>query len=153
MLAPQVAIGSPGKAYYDFGWVISTTFGRKEISHGSGIEGFTSLNSWFSDDDAYVIVLDNVTSAVVGGVAHELAAILSGQKYEIPKVHKAIALGPAQLDKFVGQYQLAPQFILTVRRNGDQLNTQATHQGVVPIYPESQNEFFAKVVDAQFSIV
>jgi CubicO group peptidase (beta-lactamase class C family) len=153
MFTPQVSMGGPDNAHYGFGWVISTGFGRKEISHGGGIEGFTSVNSWFPDDDAYVIALDNVTSPEVNTVARSLTAILFGQKYEIPKKHHAIALTAEELQKFVGQYQLAPKFILTVRREGDQLITQATGQGEVPIYPESRNEFFLKVVDAQLSFV
>ncbi|HLV42451.1 MAG TPA: DUF3471 domain-containing protein, partial [Brumimicrobium sp.] len=44
---------------------------------------------------------------------------------------------------------LAPGFILSVTKDGKQLNTQATGQGVNPIYPESDTRFFLKVVDAQ----
>ena len=153
MFAPHVAMGGPGNAHYGFGWVISTEFGHKEISHSGGIEGFTSLNSWFSDDDAYIIVLDNVTSPEVGAVGRALAAILFGHKYELPKAHKAVALSSDALQKFVGQYQLAPKFILTVRRTGDQLFTQATGQPSVPIFPESQTKFFLKAVDAQITFV
>lgn len=153
MLAPQVVTGFPEREHYGFGWFISTEFNHKEISHGGAINGFTSQNCWFPDDDAYVIVLDNVTSPVVGGVARSLAAILFGEKYEIPSEHKAIVLAPDDLQKFVGQYQLRPNFILTVRREGDHLTTRATGQGNVRIYPESRNEFFAKVVDAQISFL
>lgn len=153
MLSPQVAIGGPAKAHYGFGWMISTELGHKEISHTGGIEGFTALNSWFPDDDAYVIVLDNVSSPVLGAVGRALTAILFGRAYEIPKEHEAISLKPEALEKFVGQYRLMPNFILTVRRAGDQLITQATGQGPLPIYPESKHEFFAKLVDAQIAFV
>ncbi len=153
MLAPQVSMGGPLKAHYGFGWVISTEYGHKEISHGGGIEGFTSLNSWFPDDDAYIIVLDNVTSPEVGAVGRALAAILFGKKYEIPRERKAIAMQPDELQKFVGQYQLAPKFIITIRRTGDQLEAQATDQPSVAIFPESKLKFFYKVVDAQLSFV
>jgi CubicO group peptidase (beta-lactamase class C family) len=153
MLTPHVAMGGPGNAHYGFGWVISTEFGHKGISHGGGIEGFTSMNSWFPADHAYAIALDNVTSPEIGAVSRALTAILFGQKYEIPREYKAIALSGDELQKFVGQYQLAPKFIITVRRTGDQLNAQATGQPSAPIFPESGTEFFYKVVDAQLSFV
>ncbi|MGH8317461.1 MAG: serine hydrolase [Steroidobacteraceae bacterium] len=157
MLSPQVSVGgslggSHG-AHYGFGWFVSTEFGRREISHEGGIEGFTSLNSWFPDDDAYVIVLDNVQSPAIFKVGDSLTAILFGQKYEIPKEYRPIKLAPETLQKFVGQYQLAPRFILTVRQQGDQLIAQATGQGSLPIFPASQTEFFFKLVDAQLTFV
>jgi hypothetical protein len=43
--------------------------------------------------------------------------------------------------------------IMTVTREGDQLLTRLTGQRPVPIYAESNTEFFAKVVDAQISFI
>jgi CubicO group peptidase (beta-lactamase class C family) len=153
MLAPHVAAGGPGNAHYGFGWFISSEFGHKEISHEGSINGFTSFNSWFSNDDAFVIVLDNMSSPEITAVSRALAAILFGRRYQTPKEYKTISVPSAELAKFVGQYQLAPSFIITVRRERDQLTAQATHQPVFPIFPLSKAEFFFKVVDAQISFV
>jgi len=68
-----------------------------------------------------------------------------------PKEHKEITVDPKIFDGYVGQYQLAPNFILTVTREGDQLFTQATGQSKVQVFPESQRDFFLKVVDAQIT--
>jgi CubicO group peptidase (beta-lactamase class C family) len=68
-----------------------------------------------------------------------------------PKEHKEITIDPKIFDGYVGQYQLAPNFILTVTREGDQLFTQATGQAKVQVFPESQKDFFLKVVDAQIT--
>jgi D-alanyl-D-alanine-carboxypeptidase/D-alanyl-D-alanine-endopeptidase len=57
------------------------------------------------------------------------------------------------LEGYLGNYELAPKFILTVTRQGDKLITQATGQPKVPIFAESNREFFAKVVDAQITFV
>ncbi len=51
----------------------------------------------------------------------------------------------------MGRYQLAPKFILTVTREGDQLFTQATGQSKFQIYREGEQQFFYKVVDAQIT--
>jgi serine-type D-Ala-D-Ala carboxypeptidase/endopeptidase len=98
-------------------------------------------------------VLDNVTSPAINEIGDSLAAILFGKKYAIPREYQAIKLAPQALRKFVGQYRLTPRLILTVRRQGDQLLTQVTGQGVMPIFPASKSEFFAKVVDAQLTFV
>jgi CubicO group peptidase (beta-lactamase class C family) len=68
-----------------------------------------------------------------------------------PKEHKEIKVDPKLFDGYVGQYQLAPNFILTITREGDALFAQATGQAKVQIFPESEREFFLKVVDAQIT--
>ena len=65
----------------------------------------------------------------------------------------AITVDPATYDAFVGEYELAPGFVLTITREGDKLMTQATGQGKVEVFPSAPTEFFLKVVDAQISFV
>ena len=60
-------------------------------------------------------------------------------------------IDPKILDNYIGSYELAPNFILTVTREGDHLITQATGQGKVEAFPESDRDFFLKVVDAQIT--
>ena len=50
-------------------------------------------------------------------------------------------------------YQLAPDFQITVTREGAQLFAQATAQPKFPLFAESETEWFLKVVDAQLSFV
>lgn len=63
----------------------------------------------------------------------------------------AIAVDPAIYDAYVGEYELAPGFMLTVTREGSQLMTQATGQAKVEVFPSSPTDFFLKIVDAQIS--
>ena len=92
-----------------------------------------------------------MTSLDVHGIGSALAAILFGQKYEVPQEHKEISLDASALGKFVGNYQLAPNFVVAITLAGDQLSEQATGQKTCPIFPESNTEFFLKAVDAQIS--
>ncbi len=55
------------------------------------------------------------------------------------------------LESYVGKYELAPGFTLTVSREGNQLKAQATGQPEFPVFPRSQNVFYLKVVDAQLT--
>lgn len=59
-----------------------------------------------------------------------------------------IKLPESELDKFSGEYELAPGFTITVTREGAQLYCQATGQSRFEVYPESPNRFFLKTVDA-----
>jgi hypothetical protein len=68
-------------------------------------------------------------------------------------VRTVATVDPKVYDAYVGQYQLAPTFILTVTREGDRLMTQATGQGKLEVFPESDTKFFLKLVDAQITFV
>ena len=57
------------------------------------------------------------------------------------------------LDTYVGEYELGPNFILTVTRDKNQLITQATGQGKIEIFAESETRFFVKVMDAQLEFI
>ena len=65
-----------------------------------------------------------------------------------PPHHTAVTLTPAQLQPYVGRYQLAPTVVLAVTLRGDVLFVQLTGQSPLPIYPESDGRFFLKAVDA-----
>jgi serine-type D-Ala-D-Ala carboxypeptidase/endopeptidase len=70
-----------------------------------------------------------------------------------PKEHKQVAVDPKLFDSYVGKYQMTPNFILTVTREGDHLFVQATNQPKFEIYPEGDRDYFLKVVDAQITFI
>ena len=53
------------------------------------------------------------------------------------------------LGGYVGEYELAPNFIITITLEEGKLMAQATGQSKNEIFPESPTKFFLKVVDAQ----
>jgi hypothetical protein len=58
-------------------------------------------------------------------------------------------LPAAALQRFVGEYPLAPDFVLAVWRDGDHLFAHAPGQPVVELFPDSPTTFFAPVAGAQ----
>ncbi|HWX81045.1 MAG TPA: DUF3471 domain-containing protein, partial [Steroidobacteraceae bacterium] len=70
-----------------------------------------------------------------------------------PSVPVEIKVPVGVLRRYVGDYQLAPGFVLTVSLEGEQLMSQATGQQKVTIFPTSDSEFFLKVVNAQISFI
>jgi Domain of unknown function (DUF3471) len=57
------------------------------------------------------------------------------------------------LSTYVGSYELASNFILTITKEGDRLFAQATGQGKNELFAKSPTEFFLKVEDAQVEFV
>jgi hypothetical protein len=79
----------------------------------------------------------------------------NGPASDHPKVEEDIPTGPVEIsidptvfDAYVGDYELAPNFILKVWRDANGFWTQATGQGAINIYPESDTRFFLKVTPA-----
>jgi uncharacterized protein len=66
---------------------------------------------------------------------------------------KAIQLDAATLQKYAGEYQLAPGLILTISVRNNEVFAQATGQGETPIYAEKEDHFFSDVVPAQIEFV
>jgi CubicO group peptidase (beta-lactamase class C family) len=155
--ASREAMFTPFKQNYAYGWTVTApspaTFGRRQIAHGGGINGFATYIARFPDDKVTVVVLSNLESGRPAVVARDLAAIVFGEKYETPVVRQAIHVDPKTLERYVGQYELAPAFILTVTREGDRLFTQATGQQKIEVFAETPVKFFLRVVDAQITFV
>jgi hypothetical protein len=72
---------------------------------------------------------------------------------QVPKERVAIKVDPKLYDAYVGQYELAPGATLTIRRDGDKLRAQLTGQPSFQVFPESETDFFYKVVDAQLTFL
>jgi D-alanyl-D-alanine carboxypeptidase len=71
----------------------------------------------------------------------------------LPSATVEIKVPADLLRRYVGDYQLAPGFVLSVTLEGEQLMSQATGQQKVAIFPTSDSEFFLKVVNAQISFI
>jgi CubicO group peptidase (beta-lactamase class C family) len=143
--------GKPNRADYGFGWDITAVNGHKLIEHGGAWQGFTCDISRFVDDGLTVVVLTNFAAARPGVIAHTVAGLVNPALQ--PKEHKEVTVNPKLFDGYIGKYQLAPDFILTITRQADHLFGQATGQGMFPLFPESERDFFLKVVDAQITFV
>ncbi len=67
----------------------------------------------------------------------------------IPAEKEAVVVSAEVFDQYVGEYQLAPSFIITVRREDTKFIAQATGQPPFEIFAESDTTFFLKVVPAK----
>jgi len=141
------------KAHYAYGWSRLSLFDREVIAHGGGINGFRTNIARYVDDDVCIVVLGNIQTAPVDKISVDLAAIVFGEEYEVPKERVAAEVDPKIYDAYVGQYELAPDLIITVTKENNRLFAQATGQPKFELYPESETKFFARVADLQVTFV
>jgi hypothetical protein len=64
---------------------------------------------------------------------------------------KPAAFDPKNFDKFTGTYELFPNAIIWVTRNGSHYLTRMTGEVVIEVFPESQTKFFSNEIQAQYS--
>ena len=139
---------TPFKDTYAYGWDVKKEDGVTVLSHGGGINGFATMIVRVPDEKLFVVTLSNVLPSQAGKIATDLAKLVEGKNIELPKVRTEVSLAPEVLEQYVGKYELRPDFVLEVTREGNQLITQATGQGKIPIFAESETKFFPKVMEA-----
>ncbi len=123
--------------------------GKTIVWHNGGTGGYRSFTGYDEATGEGVVVLTNTSNSV-----DEIGMYLLDQTIPLPKPPKArveVTLPQATLDAYVGVYELAPTFSITILREGAHLFAQATAQPKFEIFAEREDEFFVKVLDAQIS--
>lgn len=133
------AMHTPFKNGYGYGVFIAEQYGLKNITHGGGIEGASTLLSRFPNEGAVVIVLSNIDSVFTDGYGKRLAGVLLADKVNLPEVIKVPA---RELRQFEGRYQAreeAPtEDIFLV---GDRLRVKVSGGSAMSLEPVAKDEF------------
>jgi hypothetical protein len=144
------------------GWIIMLAHDREIAWHNGGTGGFRSFVGYDPDARTGVVVLSNA-----GGVDdigfHLLNPKLPLANPEPPTQHTEIPIDPKLLDNYTGRYQLTPNLIFEITRDGDRLFAQAFVQvphdrsgdrNAAPkfeLFAEGEKNFFARVTDKQIA--
>jgi len=136
---------------YGYGWLTAQQAGRRAQVHAGEINGFTAFLARFPEEHATVIVLSNFDNMPVETIAHDLAAIMFGEEYELPQARRAVQVDPRIYDLYAGQYALvlAPTVIFTITNEAGKLMAIVPGQPKIELTPSSETEFFVPGVNAQ----
>jgi len=94
-------------------------------------------------------VLGNVNGSAPGEIATKLAGVALGESVKLSTERKEISVDAKVLARYVGTYQLAPDFKMAITLDGNQLSEKLGEQPSFPIFPESETLFFLKVAEAE----
>lgn len=154
MLLPQEAMDrmfTPFKRGYAYGWGVRDTEQGRRIAHSGGIDGFVTNITRLVDEDGVVIVLSNFEFASTRSIVTGLIQLLHDEEPEWPKERIALEISQSAFDVMTGKYELSPGFILTVFQEDGAYYIQATNQGPVQVWAESETSLFAKSLDIQLN--
>ncbi len=105
--------------------------------------------------NAQIVFKTDSENHIIGLTLYQNGRELRAEKLPGPPLvapeHHQIPVDPRIYDRYVGKYQLAPTFVLTVTQEGEHLFVQATNQPRFEVFPESPQKYFYKVVDAQIA--
>lgn len=124
----------------------------KTMWHNGGTAGYSSYISFDSERKTAVVVLLNSFGAQwMDRIGGRLEAMLRGEAVEPLKVRRVMQVDPKVLERYAGEYEITPLLKATVRRVGNRLASQITGQPEAALYPESEKDFFYRLVDAQIT--
>lgn len=131
------------------GWHIKEGKEGDVIWHNGGTGGYRTFVGFVEETGVGVVLLTNSSTGSDDIGFHlldpgsELAELKSG--------NQAVEVAESTLDEYVGVYELAPDFSITISREGTQLYLQATAQPRLELYAESDSLFYLTVVEAKVS--
>ncbi len=140
---------TPYKNDYGYGVNIDEKYNRKRVNHGGGCEGFLNELHRYTDDKVSIVVLSNYGFTAVWKISEVLAAIVFGQKYELPKRPEIFNLDPKVYESYMGVYE-EPDIKLTVARDKEKMFFTIDDEYMLPFYPISETIFHHTWIDEQY---
>jgi CubicO group peptidase (beta-lactamase class C family) len=128
------------------GWHILPSGNKEVIAHNGGTGGYRTYIAFIKGEKKGVVVLSNSNAGI-----DDIGMHLLNPESPLKTLDKPVTVNAADLEKYVGKYELAQGFILTITRAEDQLQAQATGQPQFPIFPKGNHVFYLKVVEAQLT--
>jgi CubicO group peptidase (beta-lactamase class C family) len=104
---------------------------------------------FFNDSFTIISFNRNESGSIKEAVMDDRGTLTTWTRSAKPlPTHNEIKLSSDILSRYVGNYELVPGFVLAITVEGDRIFSQATGQGKIEIFPETETKFFLKVVDA-----
>lgn len=144
---------TPFHAKYAFGWQVDSLYGKPVAEHGGGIFGYTSIIKRFPKDDVAIVVLSNNSSTKSQELATRLAALVFQQPVEWPVKKVFVQVPEEKLKPYAGDYELMPNFVITISIENGKLMGQPTGQSKTELLPENENKFYVEPADADVTFV
>jgi D-alanyl-D-alanine-carboxypeptidase/D-alanyl-D-alanine-endopeptidase len=128
------------------GWHILKTGDKEILAHSGGTGGYRTFAAFNPAEKKGVVVMTNSATGI-----DDIGVHLLNPTVPLKAIDKTVTVDATTLEKYVGKYELMPNFVITVTRENAQLNAQATGQPAFPIFAKANNIFYYKVVEAQLT--
>jgi D-alanyl-D-alanine carboxypeptidase len=138
LMTTPATLNDGSETSYGFGLGLGSLVGHPSVSHGGGINGFSTMLAHYPNADLDVVVLSNTPGAHVGRVSETIAKWALG--IELPAILDE-PISAEEVAAYEGVYELAPGFELRVFSRDGELWTQATGQGAFRVRSQGDGTF------------
>jgi hypothetical protein len=94
-----------------YGWFVGKRHNRRVVRYNGRSPGFQCEIQRYVDDDACLVALSNNYSGTASLMIDDLAAILFGEKYEVPRLASSFRMDEKTARTVVGNYQGGQAFV------------------------------------------
>jgi CubicO group peptidase (beta-lactamase class C family) len=127
------------------GFGLDTARGNPRFTHGGSNEGFQcNLVAYVSDGNGLVVMTNGDSGSPLIEEIERAAAFVYGWKELGPPIHTLVALTPAALDAFVGEYEGSDGAAISILRDGEQLAGRAAGMGWDKLHATGAKRFIAE---------
>ncbi|MFD0766031.1 serine hydrolase [Mucilaginibacter lutimaris] len=136
------------------GVFINDMDGTKYFEHGGANEGFRcQYYGSLEGGNGVVVMVNSDDGGIMNEIINSVAKVYNFKGLYHSKVYKEVAVDSAVLQTYVGKYEMNPGRILYITREGNKLFGQATGQGKLDLFAETQNKFFLKTVPVEIEFI
>jgi D-alanyl-D-alanine-carboxypeptidase/D-alanyl-D-alanine-endopeptidase len=133
------------------GWHCNTHL--QILWHNGQTGGYHSYAALQKPKQIAVVVLSNCADGTIDRLGDQILGLLGGAKPEPLKLKATKKVDAKTLQRYVGNYEMPLGATFSVTREDDRLSVQLTGQPRFRVYPESENEFAYRVVEARITFV
>jgi CubicO group peptidase (beta-lactamase class C family) len=128
--------------------------GTKYFGHGGSNDGFQSgYYGSFEGGNGLVIMVNSDNGQIIQELINSIATVYNLKGLNKSSILKPVEVEEKVLDSYLGNYQLRPELVLTITREGKQIFGQATGQPKFEVFAETTTKFRYKDFPATMEFV
>ena len=129
------------KDNYGMGLFQLPFYNKVALGNMGGIDGFSSIFSYFSDGDVSYALLSNGTNYNINNISIAVLSAVFGKPYDIPEF-KTFEVSSEDLDKYLGVYSSSQiPLKITITKDNKTLKAQATGQPAFALEATEKDKF------------
>jgi CubicO group peptidase (beta-lactamase class C family) len=140
---------------YAFGWYVGKRFDRDRLTHNGILPGMVSQIDLYPASKTTLIVLGNLDRARMSNIVRDLALIVFGMPYDVPRPHKITSIDATRAQRFLGSYQLADGRTMTIAHDAKNgwLEASVRDQFTAGLLPASELVYYAPMWEGTITFV
>ncbi|MFM7357412.1 MAG: serine hydrolase domain-containing protein, partial [Sediminibacterium sp.] len=137
----SLAIMTSMKDNYGLGLIVIPFYDKKGYGHTGGIDGFSSVFSYFPEDKIGYSLTSNGTNFNNNDISIAVLSAVFDKPFEIPSF-TSFELTSEELDQYIGIYSSSSLPVkITISKEGKLLLAQASGQPSFPLEPTAKHQF------------